>query len=394
MTVISRVNFDAIAKALGYVKKSAVMAGATRTPLPEIYINFDGKRDGPAPFKTDTGEDMEIFQFSSGSAGYKQVLKDGVLVNNPGTNVNTDASYWRGTAKDIVKRIGARFCFKPGTTTGGAMCIAITNAQLTNAQGVANMSVHFLTSPTAWAYGVWDNANGGFVVLANGAYDLPLAIDGVTEYEMEAWIVGNTAYLDTPDGVRTVVTDARIGNDTSFGGKNFFFESFANNGTTDNTVAYSRCWASTGKQRVPAPKPFRPWRRIVVVPQGTVAQPTIPANTSYNIPNQANPLVTVPPSGSITVRVQATIKIVTEPATFFIALAYSGGASGSIASTQDTKATGAQGRVYTAQFVLSGLPPGKQIGLYPQIYLSSSDAVLIQAPGSGYYGSMIAEPIY
>jgi hypothetical protein len=41
------------------------------------------------------------------------------------------------------------------------------------------------------------------------------------------------------------VTDSRIG-DASYGGPNVFFEQYANDADTDNKVAFTHVWASSG----------------------------------------------------------------------------------------------------------------------------------------------------
>src|SRR6188508_3531057 len=165
-------------------------------PYPVLYSWFGNVSDGTAPSTFNTGQAA-----TAAPGAVAPTISSGRLIAS-GSGVR--ASYYRSPALGAtVTRVGGRFSLRPGTATrtgGGTAAIAITAVAIDITSGVnTNMSCHFRTTSTAWAFSVWTQGVGE-VVLDSGTYPTPLTVDSATEYEMQAWITGTSAIFELPNG--------------------------------------------------------------------------------------------------------------------------------------------------------------------------------------------------
>lgn len=221
-------------------------------------MTFANKPDGAAPTVFDSGQPAVLGSAESAAP----VVSGGQLIASPSGSA-VAAYYYSAELAGVATRIGMRFVFAGGSTQTGTAAMAITHAR-DDGTFAPDMSLHFVVQPVGWSFGVWDgpgHTGTGLQVLASGTFSPALTIDGETEYEAEAWVVGDTIAAHLPDGTVATATDSRVG-DATYSGPFVFFEQFANNASTDNKIGFTHLWASSGFSK-PAAVPEPPQNREI-----------------------------------------------------------------------------------------------------------------------------------
>ena len=344
---------------LGVPAAIAITERGTPRALPELYSVFAGEADGAAPTTFDSGQAASVYVNGTPAP----VVSSGQLVASP-TGSGVQACYFKGTLSGVGTRIGGRFTFPAGSTSTGAAALAITNASLSS-ETATDMSCHLVIAPTSWTFAVWagpNNGNTGIQYLGGTDFNPPLATDGLTEYEAEVFINGTTAEIHLPDGTTVSVTDSRIG-DASYGGPNVFFEQYANDADTDNKVAFTHVWASSGMSK-PSQPVFTGWRKAAA--SVATAPVAVPAETFTDIPLPGDGSVTfvAPPSGQVIARVGATLDVTTGTLIYLGVRVTPTSAlwSNQVAEAATTNA------YYQTDIIVPNLTPGVVYALNPWVY--------------------------
>jgi hypothetical protein len=343
---------------------------------PELWTSFADKADGAAPTTFDSGQSASYYVNLSGAVA--PIVESGVLTGHP-TGSGTTANYYKGELADTVTRIGARFRFDGGTTETASVGLAITETELVSATA-PSMSVHLAVSPTAWVVGYWSTS---LQTLGSGVFDTPLSTDGVTEYEVEAWVDGNTVTVDLPDGGRVSYTNSGIG---TYGGPYVFFEQYATVADTDNTIEFTHIWASSGPSPLPN-KQLKPWRKVVVLPDGSTS---LPAYTQVNLTGSLL-YFHAPPSGEILFRFAVPITV-SGATDVYLGASWSDGGTTSFILDQVAAGTSVSGK-FSDEFLITGLTPGVRYDVAASVFCSAASTMVVDS--SAYkFAQLIAEPVY
>jgi hypothetical protein len=180
---------------------------------PELWMTFADKAD------TDTLPDtFDSGQTATALAGYgtngQQYIENGYLTSAP-SGTSPTAGFITGELSANATRIGARFVFNTGgSTTQGDIVLAILSAPITQEEAEIleppSMAIHLGVYSTGWTLGYVDTSYAEHSI-AVGEFYIPLAADGVTEYETEVWVIDDTCIIRLPDGSWTApITDSHI----------------------------------------------------------------------------------------------------------------------------------------------------------------------------------------
>lgn len=295
----------------------------TPSAVPELWSVFAPKPNGTVPSEFDTQHAATVVTAGSVTS---TSIDDGLFTMVPGSSGSAAAYYYNpDELNGTAIRIGARFVFLPGgTRSTGSMCLGICNAAPTDPEeGAPDMAVHFVLAPETWSFGPWagpNNGNTGWDIILTENFSTPCTNDGVTEYEAEIFLTGNTATIDIsgPEGpTRYTVTDNRL-NNSSYGGPYVFFECYNYVAASDTTAALTHVWASSIGNGQPGNTPeFQPWAKAVA---GTEATTTTPGSyTPTDINGLSTILSVAPPSGTVVRRIGAFLEVPTAGAVYLAA---------------------------------------------------------------------------
>jgi hypothetical protein len=220
----------------------------TPRATPELWMTFADKANAttmPATF--DSG------QVASWCASYgtnaQQFINNGLLTTAP-TGAGQAGGFVAGQISGNVTRIGARFVFSGGTTNGAAVVLGITQSLVTQAEATGGtfppFAVHLACGMYGWGLYYIDTTHT-VQTIATGVLSPAPVNDGVTQYEIEAWVVGNTCTILLPDGSLVSYTDSHIG---TYAGPYVFFQNHLNVANTDDVPAFTHFWAQSGPQNV------------------------------------------------------------------------------------------------------------------------------------------------
>ena len=375
--------------ALAPYRVGDIVNRSTPRATPELWTVFAGKANGSAPTTFDSGQPATVTLGPTGSAAPQ--ISNGVLTSTPSGTGNA-AYYLSGTLAGTVTRIGGRFVFSGGSTNTGSALLGITNEQIVSSGGnvtVPDMSCHFAITPTAWTFGVWagpNHGNSGLVTLASGGFATSLNIDGVSEYEAQVWIVGNTATFDLPDGTRQTVTDSRIG-DATYSGSHVFFEQYANVANTDNIVGFTHVWASSGTAK-PSTNTFAGWRKAIALTATTST--AIAAAAEVQVPGLALNF-SAPPSGSVVIRPGVFLDLPTASSVLLAPVVST--TSGSLFPVARIGTALVGNQYIQSDFIVTGLTPGLEYTVTVYVYSSAAATIDIN-PGAGQNGNLVVEPLF
>jgi hypothetical protein len=202
------------------------------SPLADSYA----AKGTSALVSADSGQDW--FVVSTVAESYPTVI--GGLLTNAAVAAAGRASYANANLGASVHRIGGRVVFSAAGPGMGVAALVVWKTLMPAAiASIPDSPLHLVVGPESWSVGVWES--GSYVVLANAAFAVALANDGVTAHTIEAVISGTTATITLPDG-NHVVTDARI---ASLAGPWACFETKQDDASSDTKAGFTEVWAST-----------------------------------------------------------------------------------------------------------------------------------------------------
>ncbi|PWW21885.1 hypothetical protein JD79_01027 [Geodermatophilus normandii] len=174
----------------------------TAAPPPDVPVTlstrWEGRPDGPLP---DAGDEGVPFALSLSGTTEPPVVRGGTLVSGIPAG-SAGAVYVLQDLGRRVQRIGARMGFGPGATSGSVALVAFASATDLSAH------CHMVFTPDRWIAGVV--ADGGVVEIDTRYHESPVPQDG-RPVSVDVRFDGTTAYVQTPDGVRHTLRDARFG---------------------------------------------------------------------------------------------------------------------------------------------------------------------------------------
>jgi hypothetical protein len=171
-------------------------------PAPDIPIRLStrwaDKPDGPLPSAGDEGVPLELRLTES---RLPPSIRGGALVSNLPAHT-PGAAYVLQELGARVARIGARFGFGPGESSGSVGLIAFT------ASSVLNGHCHMVFTPDRWIAGIV--ADNGVTEIRTQPYRSLLAQDG-RPVVADVRFLGTTVWIAAPDGTAWSLTDPRFG---------------------------------------------------------------------------------------------------------------------------------------------------------------------------------------
>lgn len=220
----------------------------------DASTNYRTASDTASPSTTeDTGQDDASYSWLDNAFG-ALVIADGRLTAVGGG----EGRGFRGVdAGAAITRIGGRFTFKSGgfSTTDGDVVIGVSNELITGTVDTSfRIGVHVTLSETGWEIAKFTNATGTVVStsLLVGNWSQFLTADGVTEYEMDIFIRGNTFWVAMPDGSVQTVTDS----DISTWATRYAFHEIILASATSHLPGWTETWVDTAAvTEVPSPDP-------------------------------------------------------------------------------------------------------------------------------------------
>lgn len=141
-----------------------------------------------------------------------------------------------------VTRIGATMTFSD--TRSGSVALVAWQQSLVNSiragrlvgSSIPNAGIHFAADISGWHLGVWDGAASREVVILRGNYGATAGVP--VSYQVDR--AGSTATITDPDGVKSSITDPRIGEWT---GQWATWELYENN-AQQTPATLSKLWVS------------------------------------------------------------------------------------------------------------------------------------------------------
>ncbi len=220
----------------GFVREHAPLG----PPGIRVEADFTNTPDGPAPHGFDGGQPATIVA-SPDDAGDRLRVEHGRLTYRPTTQGSAGAFFSSPDLGSSVKGIGARFVFRPGSGTLGAITLVVS-------RGIGNgvppmtrpLAINFVVTPINWNIAVSRTDTSPLEVIGANSFKRPLNADGVTAYDARLTIDGDQVTVDLP-GTHQVVTDPRF---SEWQGSFATFELFSNHGATDSIGAFEKIWAT------------------------------------------------------------------------------------------------------------------------------------------------------
>ncbi|MUL83989.1 MULTISPECIES: hypothetical protein [unclassified Mycolicibacterium] len=225
----------------GFVRGRAAVAAQGIS----VEAIFAGEPNGPAPERFDGGQPARVTGTPKDPGARPRIL-DGRLTYQP-TGEETAAGFLSTPNLGApVRSMGARFVFRPGGGTKGAVAFVVSRGVDSGfPPTIRPLPVHFVLTPVNWNVSLTLDAGDPLNVIATGDFPEPLAEDGATAYEARLTINGAELKLDLPQDVHRSITDPRI---SEWQGSYASFELFANHGLTDSLPAFEKVWASAAEE--------------------------------------------------------------------------------------------------------------------------------------------------
>ena len=220
----------------GFVRENAPLG----PPGIRVEADFTAMPDGPAPHRFDGGQPATMVA-SPDDAGDRLRIEHGRLTYRPTTEGSAGAFFSSPDLGSSVKSIGARFVFRPGSGTLGAITLVVSRGIDNNVPPMTRpLAVNFVVTPINWNIAVSRTDTSPFEVIGANSFKRPLTADGVTAYDARLTIDGDQVTVDLP-GTHQVVTDPRV---SEWQGSFATFELFSNHGATDSIGAFEKIWAT------------------------------------------------------------------------------------------------------------------------------------------------------
>jgi hypothetical protein len=207
-----------------------------------VQADFTAMPNGPAPDHFDDGRPATVLA-SSDDPGDKLRIQHGRLTFQPTTQGAASAYFSSPDLGSSVKSIGARFVFRPGSGTPGAITLVVSRGiDKRIPPYITPQPIQFVVTPTNWYLAVLRSSTARLDIVAANSFRQPLREDGQTPYEARLTIDGAQVTVDLP-GTQQRVSDPRI---SEWQGSFVTFELWSNHGATDSIGAFEKVWA-TGK---------------------------------------------------------------------------------------------------------------------------------------------------
>jgi hypothetical protein len=220
----------------GFLRQNAPM-GAQGI---RVQADFTAMPDGPAPDHFDGGQPATTL-VSPDDRGDHLRIQHGRLSYQPTTQGTAAAFLSSPDLGSSVKGMGARFVFRPGSGTPGAIVLTVSRGIKESFPPITgSVPIHFVVTPINWYISVARGDNTPQDVVAADSLPQPLREDGQTVYEAHLTIDGAQVTVDLP-GTHRIVTDPRF---SEWQGTFATFELFSNHGATDSIGAFNQVWAT------------------------------------------------------------------------------------------------------------------------------------------------------
>jgi hypothetical protein len=220
----------------GFLRENAPM-GAQGI---RVQADFTAMPDGPAPDHFDGGQPATML-VSPDDRGDQLRIQHGRLTYQPTTQGIAAAYFSSPDLGSSVEGMGARFVFRPGSGTPGAIGLMVSRGIKKRVPPVTgSLPIHFVVTPINWYIAVARTDNAPQEVVAADSLPQPLREDGQTVYEAHLTIDGAQVTVDLP-GTHRIVTDPRF---SEWQGTFVTFGLFSNHGATDPIGAFEKVWAA------------------------------------------------------------------------------------------------------------------------------------------------------
>jgi hypothetical protein len=227
----------------GFLREHAPMGG----PLGiRVQADFTAMPNGPAPDHFDDGQPATVLA-GSDDPGDQLRIQHGRLTYQPTTQGAATAYFSSPDLGSSVKSMGARFVFRPGSGTLGAITLVVSRGiDKRIPPMIMPLPIHLVVTPINWYIAVARTDGAPLAVVAADFFQHPLHEDGQTPYEARLTIDGAQVTVDLP-GTHQRVSDPRF---SEWQGSFVTFELWSNHGATDSIGAFEKIWA-TGKRTEP-----------------------------------------------------------------------------------------------------------------------------------------------
>ena len=224
----------AVALWWGFLRENAPMRAAGI----RVQADFTAMPDGPAPDYFDGGQPTTMVVSNPGD---QLRIQHGRLSYQPTTQGTATAFFSSPDLGSSVKGMGARFVFRPGSGTPGAIGLTVSRGIKKRFPPVTgSVPIHLVVTPINWNISVVRTDNAPVEVVAADSFPQPLRQDGQTVYEAHLTIDGGQVTVDLP-GTHRIVTDPRF---SEWQGTFATFELFSNHGAIDSIGAFDEIWAT------------------------------------------------------------------------------------------------------------------------------------------------------
>jgi hypothetical protein len=211
-----------------------------------VEADFSAMPNGPAPDHFDGGQPANVVSSSddANDEGKQFRIQGGALTYQPTTRGNAAAFFSSPDLGPSVRGMGARFVFRPGTGTQGAIALVVSRGI---AKGfppmIKPLPINLVVTPMNWNISVSRSDSAPLEIIAADFFKDPLRQDGSTVYEVRLTIDGAQITVDLP-GTHKVLSDPRF---SEWQGSFATFELYSNNGATDSIGAFKKIWATGNK---------------------------------------------------------------------------------------------------------------------------------------------------
>jgi hypothetical protein len=223
----------------GFLRENAPMGGP---PGIGVEADFTAMPNGPAPDHFSGGQPASVLA-GSDDPGAQLRIQNGRLTFQPTTPGAVSAYFSSPDLRSSVKGVGARFVFRPGSGTPGAITLVVSRGIDKHVPPyIRPQPIQFVVTPTNWYLAVLRSSTSALDIIAANSFRQPLREDGKTPYEARLTIDGAQVTVDLP-GTHQRVSDPRF---SEWQGSFVTFELWSNHGATDSIGAFEKIWA-TGK---------------------------------------------------------------------------------------------------------------------------------------------------
>ncbi|MEB3980336.1 hypothetical protein OQ968_03555 [Mycobacterium sp. 663a-19] len=226
----------AVALWWGFLREHAPMAARGI----RVQADFTALPNGPVPNHFDGGQPAMVMA-ASDDPGDQFRIQDGRLTYQPTSQGSAAAFFSSPDLGSSVKGMGARFVFRPGSGTPGAITLVVSRGVEKRVPPMVRpLAMQFVVTPINWNISVARNDVAPLDVVAAEFFPQPLHEDGRTPYDVRLTIDGAQVTVDLP-GTHRIVSDPRF---SEWQGSFATFELYSNHGATDSIGAFEKIWAT------------------------------------------------------------------------------------------------------------------------------------------------------